>query len=188
MGFQATLPLRIPLLTLSLGCATRTPAPRRPGGQQIGSTEANRGGTPGFTHGFETACSPSLPLIHGSENPYREIAGYYYYIQVQRLRLYLLEMQARITEVPKGLEGPWRRSEAPTRGLTSEAAGSPGERLRTLHRTHARRMAETEAQSRALELRGEGEGKVGDTRDPPRTSPLGLKLLVPILTQSLPQN
>ncbi|XP_019604991.2 coiled-coil domain-containing protein 17 isoform X2 [Rhinolophus sinicus] len=75
--------------------------------------------------------------------------------EVQRLRLYLLEMQARITEVPKGLEGPWRRSEAPTQGLTSEAAGSPGERLRTLHRTHARRMAETEAQSRALELRGE---------------------------------
>nr|XP_019604995.1 PREDICTED: coiled-coil domain-containing protein 17 isoform X6 [Rhinolophus sinicus] len=75
--------------------------------------------------------------------------------EVQWLRLYLLEMQARITEVPKGSEGPWRRSEAPTQGLTSEAAGSPGERLRTLHRTHARRMAETEAQSRALELRGE---------------------------------
>ncbi|XP_019486472.1 PREDICTED: coiled-coil domain-containing protein 17 isoform X2 [Hipposideros armiger] len=68
--------------------------------------------------------------------------------EVQRLRLYLLEMQPRITEVPRG-------SEAPTRGLTSEVAGSPGERLRTLHRTHAKRVAETEAQSRALELRGE---------------------------------
>lgn len=68
--------------------------------------------------------------------------------EVQRLRLYLLETQSRIKEVPRG-------SEAPTQGPTSEAAGSPGERLRTLHRTHAKRVAETEAQSRALELRGE---------------------------------
>ena len=41
--------------------------------------------------------------------------------------------------------------------LTEETAGSPGERLRVLQGTRARRMAETEAQSRALERRGEGE-------------------------------
>lgn len=42
-----------------------------------------------------------------------------------------------------------------TEGLTSQTAGSPEERLRDLQGTRARRMAETEAQSRALEHRGE---------------------------------
>ncbi|XP_020952391.1 coiled-coil domain-containing protein 17 isoform X4 [Sus scrofa] len=77
-----------------------------------------------------------------------EIAGYY--LQVQRLRLHLQEMRPWITEVPRA-PGPWRRSEAPA----AEAAGSPGERLRALHRTHARRVAETEAQGRALEQLGQ---------------------------------
>ncbi|KAM5248605.1 LOW QUALITY PROTEIN: coiled-coil domain-containing protein 17 [Ctenodactylus gundi] len=40
-------------------------------------------------------------------------------------------------------------------GPASVATGSPGERLQALHRTRARRVAETEAQSRALEQRGE---------------------------------
>ncbi|XP_047645180.1 coiled-coil domain-containing protein 17 isoform X2 [Phacochoerus africanus] len=70
--------------------------------------------------------------------------------EVQRLRLYLQEMRPWITEVPRA-PGPWRGSEAPA----AEAAGSPGERLRALHRTHARRVAETEAQSRVLEQRGQ---------------------------------
>lgn len=39
--------------------------------------------------------------------------------------------------------------------LTEETAGSPGQRMRALQGTRARRVAETEAQSRALELRGE---------------------------------
>uniref|UniRef100_A0A8C5ZZP5 Coiled-coil domain containing 17 n=1 Tax=Marmota marmota marmota TaxID=9994 RepID=A0A8C5ZZP5_MARMA len=38
--------------------------------------------------------------------------------------------------------------------LTEEVAGSPNERLQALYRTRARRVAETEAQSRALERRG----------------------------------
>ncbi|XP_068395877.1 coiled-coil domain-containing protein 17 isoform X1 [Eschrichtius robustus] len=75
--------------------------------------------------------------------------------EVQRLRLYLQEMRPSITEVPSGSQGPWRRSEAPTQGPNYEAAGSPGERLRALHRTRARRLAETKAQSCALERRGE---------------------------------
>ncbi|XP_024601898.1 coiled-coil domain-containing protein 17-like isoform X2 [Neophocaena asiaeorientalis asiaeorientalis] len=75
--------------------------------------------------------------------------------EVQRLRLYLQEMRPSITEVPRGSQGPWRRSEAPTQGPSYETAGSPGERLRALHRTHARRLAETKAQSCALERRGE---------------------------------
>ncbi|XP_020952389.1 coiled-coil domain-containing protein 17 isoform X2 [Sus scrofa] len=70
--------------------------------------------------------------------------------EVQRLRLHLQEMRPWITEVPRA-PGPWRRSEAPA----AEAAGSPGERLRALHRTHARRVAETEAQGRALEQLGQ---------------------------------
>lgn len=48
--------------------------------------------------------------------------------------------------------GPWT-----TGGLTSQTAGNPGERLRALQGTRARRVAETEAQSRALERRSEGE-------------------------------
>nr|XP_031540071.1 LOW QUALITY PROTEIN: coiled-coil domain-containing protein 17 [Vicugna pacos] len=75
--------------------------------------------------------------------------------EVQRLRLFLQEMPFWITEVPRGLQGPWRRSEAPTRGPTYKAAESPDQRLRSLHWTHARRMADSEAQSRALERRGE---------------------------------
>lgn len=98
---------------------------------------------------------------------------------MQRLRLYLQEMRPRITGIPGGSEGPGRRSEEPARGPSSEAAGSPGERLRKLHRTHARRVAEMEAQSRALELRsaGEGRGGVGGIRDPPRASPRSLRRL-----------
>ncbi|XP_073646511.1 coiled-coil domain-containing protein 17 isoform X3 [Tursiops truncatus] len=75
--------------------------------------------------------------------------------EVQRLRLYLQEMRPSITEVPRRPQGPWRRSEAPTQGPNYETAGSPGERLRALHRTHARLLAETKAQSCALERRGE---------------------------------
>uniref|UniRef100_A0A452QW92 Coiled-coil domain containing 17 n=1 Tax=Ursus americanus TaxID=9643 RepID=A0A452QW92_URSAM len=41
-------------------------------------------------------------------------------------------------------------------GPTPEAAGSPGERLRALQGTHAKRVAATESQSRALERRSEG--------------------------------
>nr|XP_045369385.1 coiled-coil domain-containing protein 17 isoform X1 [Camelus bactrianus] len=75
--------------------------------------------------------------------------------EVQRLRLFLQEMPFWITEVPRGLQGPWRGSEAPTGGPTYKAAESPDQRLRSLHWTHARRMADSEAQSRALERRGE---------------------------------
>uniref|UniRef100_A0A8C9QQH2 Coiled-coil domain containing 17 n=1 Tax=Spermophilus dauricus TaxID=99837 RepID=A0A8C9QQH2_SPEDA len=56
---------------------------------------------------------------------------------VQWLRLSLQKM------------GPWM-----TEGPTSEVAGSPNERLQALYRTRARRVAETQAQSRALERRG----------------------------------
>ncbi|XP_045715730.1 coiled-coil domain-containing protein 17 isoform X2 [Phyllostomus hastatus] len=66
------------------------------------------------------------------------------------------EMQPGITMIPKESAGPWGHSKSPTRGPTSEAAGNPGERLRELHWNHTRRVAETEAQSRALELRSEG--------------------------------
>lgn len=72
---------------------------------------------------------------------------------------------------------------APTQGPNS-AAGSPSERLRALQRTHTTRVAETEAQSLALELRGEGEGK-GIAGRGTKYSPLGLRLLEPILTRSL---
>ncbi|XP_036895402.1 coiled-coil domain-containing protein 17 isoform X2 [Sturnira hondurensis] len=75
---------------------------------------------------------------------------------VQGLRLHLQEMQPGITMIPKEPAGPRGHSKAPTPGLTSEDAGNPGERLRELHRNHTRRVAETEAQSRALELRSEG--------------------------------
>ncbi|XP_066125429.1 coiled-coil domain-containing protein 17 isoform X3 [Saccopteryx bilineata] len=74
---------------------------------------------------------------------------------VQGLRLYLQEMQPWVTVIPRGSAVPRERSEAPTQGPTSETARSPGERLRVLRRTHARRLVETEAQSRALELCGE---------------------------------
>ncbi|XP_042127592.1 coiled-coil domain-containing protein 17 isoform X2 [Peromyscus maniculatus bairdii] len=58
--------------------------------------------------------------------------------EVQLLRLSLRE------------KSPWA-----TEGPTSQTAGSPGERLRALQGIRARRVAETEAQSRALERRGE---------------------------------
>lgn len=44
-----------------------------------------------------------------------------------------------------------------TEGPTSQTAGSPSERLRALQGTRAKRLEETEAQSRALERRGQGE-------------------------------
>ncbi|XP_070465867.1 coiled-coil domain-containing protein 17 isoform X6 [Equus przewalskii] len=135
---------------VSPGCATRTSGPPRAGGQQTGSEEANRGGTPVFPTGWKLSIL-SKPVHHAwvrlpIPTPL-EMAGYRYF-QVQGLRLYLQEMRPKITEVPG-------RSEGPTQGPSSEAAGSPGERLRALHGSHARRVAETEAQSRALERRGE---------------------------------
>ncbi|XP_073758782.1 coiled-coil domain-containing protein 17 isoform X1 [Callorhinus ursinus] len=75
--------------------------------------------------------------------------------EVQRLRLYLQEMRPWITEVSRGLEGPRSQTEVKTQGPTPEAAGNPGERLRALQGTHAKRVAETESQSRALERRSE---------------------------------
>ncbi|ELR57462.1 Coiled-coil domain-containing protein 17, partial [Bos mutus] len=77
------------------------------------------------------------------------------YLQVQRLRLCLQEMRPWITEIPRAPQGPWRRSEATTPSAHSKAAGSLGERLLALHWTHARRVAETAAQSWALEQRSE---------------------------------
>ncbi|XP_037356624.1 LOW QUALITY PROTEIN: coiled-coil domain-containing protein 17 [Talpa occidentalis] len=69
--------------------------------------------------------------------------------EVQQLRLYLQDRQPWLTE------GPRRRSEAPGQASAPEDARSPGARLRALRRTHARRVAETEAQSQALERRSE---------------------------------
>ncbi|PNJ21683.1 LOW QUALITY PROTEIN: CCDC17 isoform 2 [Pongo abelii] len=74
---------------------------------------------------------------------------------VQWLRLSLQEMRPWITEVPRVFAGPWTRSEARPQSPMSEAVGSPSERLRALFRTRARRVAEMEAQSRALQRRGE---------------------------------
>ncbi|XP_032158613.1 uncharacterized protein LOC116567580 isoform X2 [Mustela erminea] len=65
------------------------------------------------------------------------------------------EMRPWITEVPRGLEGPRSQTEAQTGGRTHEAAGSPSERLRALQGTQAKRVAERESQSRALERRSE---------------------------------
>ncbi|XP_045875751.1 coiled-coil domain-containing protein 17 isoform X2 [Meles meles] len=65
------------------------------------------------------------------------------------------EMRPWITEVPRGLEGSRSQTEAQTLGCTHEAAGSPSERLRALQGTHAKRVAEAESQSRALERRSE---------------------------------
>ncbi|XP_021106368.1 coiled-coil domain-containing protein 17 isoform X2 [Heterocephalus glaber] len=56
--------------------------------------------------------------------------------EVQWLRLALQEIRPQIAEGP-----------------SSEAAGSPGQRLQALHGTHARRRVQTEAQGRALEQR-----------------------------------
>ncbi|XP_053516650.1 coiled-coil domain-containing protein 17 [Artibeus jamaicensis] len=76
--------------------------------------------------------------------------------EVQGLRLHLQEMQPGITMIPKESAGPRAHSKAPTPGFASGNSGNPSERLRELHRNHTRRVAETEAQSRALELRSEG--------------------------------
>lgn len=103
-----------------------------------------------------------------------QIAGSHY-VQVQRLWLYLQDMLPWITEVPRGLEGP--RREAPAHGPTAEAAGSPGERLRALQGTHAKRVAETESQSRALDRRREGEGRGAPA--------LGFEFVGPFATRSL---
>uniref|UniRef100_A0A0D9S7F6 Coiled-coil domain containing 17 n=1 Tax=Chlorocebus sabaeus TaxID=60711 RepID=A0A0D9S7F6_CHLSB len=75
--------------------------------------------------------------------------------EVQWLRLSLQEMRPWITEVPRVLAGSWTRSEARPQSPMSEAVGSPSERLRALFRTRARRVAETEAQSWALQRRGQ---------------------------------
>lgn len=143
--------------TPSAGCATRTSRPPGPGGQQISSEEANRGGTPGFPHGHKTAFPPKLRDHKWVRLLPTEAAGNCY-LQVQRLRLYLQEMRPWVTEIPRGPQRPWRRSEATAQSAHSKAAGSLGERLLALHWTHARRVAETAAQSWALEQRGEGEG------------------------------
>ncbi|XP_012667928.1 coiled-coil domain-containing protein 17 [Otolemur garnettii] len=74
---------------------------------------------------------------------------------VQWLPLSLQKKRPWRTEVSRGSAGLWRPSEAPPQGPTSEAAKSPSERLRALQATRARRVAETEAQSRALERRSE---------------------------------
>ncbi|XP_040087229.1 coiled-coil domain-containing protein 17 isoform X3 [Oryx dammah] len=65
------------------------------------------------------------------------------------------ELRPWVTEIPRGPQGPWRRSEETAQSAHSKAAGSLGERLLALHWTHARRVAETAAQSWALEQRGE---------------------------------
>lgn len=75
--------------------------------------------------------------------------------EVQRLRLYLQKMRPWITEVPRGPPGPWRCSEVTPQSAYSKAAGSLGEQLLALHWTRARRVAETAAQSWALEQRSE---------------------------------
>uniref|UniRef100_A0A2K5PPB9 Coiled-coil domain containing 17 n=1 Tax=Cebus imitator TaxID=2715852 RepID=A0A2K5PPB9_CEBIM len=75
--------------------------------------------------------------------------------EVQWLRLSVQEMWPWMTEVPRASARPWTRSEAQPQSPLSEAMGSPSERLRALLRTRARRVVETEAQSRALQRRGE---------------------------------
>lgn len=90
---------------------------------------------------------------------------------MQRLWLYLQEVRPWIREVPGGLEGPRSQTEAHTQGPTPEAAGSPGERLRALQGTHAKRVAATESQSRALERRSEGEGEGRDYGPSPPLAP-----------------
>lgn len=79
--------------------------------------------------------------------------------QVQGLRLYLQDLGSwRTTAVPWGADGS-RRPEA----LSQGTAGGPAERLQTLHGKHARRLADTEAQGRALRRRGEGARGGGGT-------------------------
>lgn len=50
-----------------------------------------------------------------------------------------------------------KESESSTQGPTSETARSLDERLRALHESHTKRMAETKAEGQALERRSEGE-------------------------------
>ncbi|XP_055986936.1 coiled-coil domain-containing protein 17 [Sorex fumeus] len=59
-----------------------------------------------------------------------------------------------VSEEPQGLSDQEASKGALIR-LTEEAAGSPDERLRALYGTHARRVAETEAQGAALQRRSE---------------------------------
>lgn len=69
------------LHTLSLDCATRIPAPPRIRSQQVGSKEADRGGTPGFTHRLETEHAPqTYSSCMNQVNPTRRsgTAGYCY--------------------------------------------------------------------------------------------------------------
>ncbi|KAM6174075.1 coiled-coil domain-containing protein 17 [Erethizon dorsatum] len=73
--------------------------------------------------------------------------------EVQCLRLSLQEMR------PWVIDGP-----------SSEAAGSPGERLQALWATHVRRMEQTKARGHALEQRSAGEDGEPGTR--PASSPL----------------
>lgn len=86
------------------------------------------------------------------------------------------------------LAGSWTRSEARPQSPMSEAVGSPSERLRALLRTRARRVAETEAQSWALQRRGQGEGDGG--RGPRISSALLTPVVTrPVLTRpAFPQN
>lgn len=70
---------------------------------------------------------------------------------------------------------------------TGEAPGSPGERLRALQRARAQRLAETEAQRRALERRGQGEREPEDSGQP-RPSASGFLGPVRELVLFLPQN
>lgn len=55
-----------------------------------------------------------------------------------------------------------------TEGLTSQTTGSPSERLQALQGTRAKRVAETEAHSRALERRSQGEREGGTDAGPSR--------------------
>lgn len=114
-----------------------------------------------FPMGTKQHCPPSLQITSRSDYSQQRLRVNCY-LQVQRLRLCLQEMRPWITEIPRGPQGPWRRSEATTQSAHSKAAGSLGERLLALHWTHARRVAETAAQSWALEQRSEGEGTEGD--------------------------
>ncbi|XP_058536487.1 coiled-coil domain-containing protein 17 [Ochotona princeps] len=57
--------------------------------------------------------------------------------------------------VSQELQGQQETSKSALWKLTEQARGSPGERLRALQRARAQRLAETEAQRRALERRGQ---------------------------------
>lgn len=119
--------------------------------------EVNRGGTPTQLSPWlrRALPTPGDPTRDKSPQPRLRLS---LNNQVQWLRLSLQKMRPRITGVPRESAGLLGRSEAGPQDPSNEAFGSPGERLRALHRTRARRVAETEAQRRALERRGEGEG------------------------------